>query len=268
MLVTVSVQGGGKTHQNRLVICKYIKDKPETKVRGRKVLILDTNGEFVSSEFGKNGVPPLNIRTIAVKDVAPWCRSSIVEARRIDMKSLSIDKKVEILDYVCQVARNCMLVLEDINTIVLNITHMKNVVSSLVNLRHKGVDVIVSYQSLRAVEPRILANCKFVRMHYLTEDVDNVKGKLGEPEVFKIAQFIVNQKYFTGNKRFFLYVHTNPHKIEGAFSKEDFNNACAMYLKLNKKRLNDEIGITGCSINEAIKNQSEQLFNQYYGNEK
>lgn len=266
MMVAVATQGTGKTHQNKILICKYVKDNLETKVRGRKTLILDTNGEFPSSEFGKNGIPALSVKLLAVKDVKAWCLSPFVEARRIDMKSLSIDQKMEVLNYVCQVVRNCLLVLEDINTIVLDITHMKNVVSSLVNLRHKAVDVIVSYQSLRAVEPRILANCRYVRMHYLTEDVDNVKGKLGEPEVFKIAQFIVNQKYFTGNKRFFLYVHTNPHKIEGAFNKNDFKSACAKYLQINKKRLRDEMDITGCSMAQAIENQSEQMFQQYYAN--
>ncbi|MFK5165234.1 hypothetical protein, partial [Propionibacterium freudenreichii] len=81
------------------------------------------------------------------------------------MKSLHIDEKLQILEYVCHISRNCMLVLEDINKIVLDMSHMKNIVSGLISLRHKAVDIIVSYQSLRAVEPRILANCKYVRMH-------------------------------------------------------------------------------------------------------
>lgn len=151
MLVTVAAQGTGKTHQNKITICNYVKDKLSTRVPGRKVLILDTNGEYGPESFGINGIPALNVKKLAVKDIKNWCLSNMVEARRIDMKSLSIDDKLKILDFTCQVARNCMLVMEDINTIILDVTHMKNIVSSIVNLRHKGVDVIVSYQSLRAV---------------------------------------------------------------------------------------------------------------------
>jgi hypothetical protein len=268
MMVTVAAQGTGKTHQNKILICHYVKDKLHSKVRGRKVLILDSNGEYASNTFGINGIPTLDVKRIAVKDVSDWCRSNLVECRRIDMKTLSIDEKLKILDYICQNARGCLLIMEDINTIILDMTHMKNIISSLVNLRHKAVDVIVSYQSLRAVEPRILSNCRYIRLHYAVGDSDDVKGKLSEPEVFKIAQLIINQKYFTGDKRFFLYVHTNPHKIDGNFNKTDFIEACVKYLAINKKKYKDEMEITKCTAEVAINNQAEHMYNQYYGNKK
>lgn len=266
MMVTVAAQGTGKSHQNKILICNYVKDKFDTGVRGRKVLVLDSNGEYGTETFGINGIPQLTVKRIAVKDVQAWCLSPIIECRRIDMKSLHIDEKLQILEYVCQIARDCMIIIEDINTMIIDITHAKNIVSSLVNLRHKGVDVIVSYQSLRAVEPRILSNCRYVRMHYAIGDTQDVKGKLSEPEVFKIAQFIINDKYFKGDKRFFLYIYTNPHKIRGAFSKEDFMSACKKYLSINKKKYKDEMEITGCTSEEAIKNKSEEMFSQFYGN--
>lgn len=268
MLVTCAAQGTGKTYQNKILICSYVKDKLDIKVRGRKCLILDTNGEYDTSEFGKDGIPPLTVKRIAVKDVKAWCRATNIpaECRRIDMKSLHIDEKLAILDYVAQVARNILIVLEDINTIVLDITHMKNIVSSLVNLRHKAVDVIVSYQSLRAVEPRILANCRYLRLHYSIGNFDDIKGKLSEPEIFKVAQLIINKKYYTGDKRFFLYIHTNPHKIEGPFTKADFLEACGNYLKINRKRLRDEMEISGCTLDVATANQSLQMYNEFYGN--
>lgn len=266
MMVTVAAQGTGKTHQNKILICNYVKDKPKTGVRGRKFLILDTNGEYGTETFGINGIPALNVKRLALRDVKDWCMSNVIDCRRIDMKSLSIDDKLRILDYVCQNVRNTGLCLEDINTILLDMTHMKNIVSSLVNLRHKAVDVIVSYQSLRAVEPRILSNCRYLRIHYAIGNSDDVKGKLSEPEVFKVAQFIINEKYFKGDKRFFLYVHTNPHKIEGAFNKQDFNEACRKYLSINKRKYKDEMDITGCSPEEAINNQAQQMLNQFYGN--
>lgn len=267
MLVTAASQGTGKSHQNKLLICDYVKDKLQTKVRGRKVLILDTNGEYGSENFGINGIPNLDVKRLAVKAVKDWCRSPMIEARRIDMKSLPIDDKLRILEYVMQVVRNCLIVLEDINTICLDMNKMKTVTSSLVNLRHKAVDVIVSYQSLRAVEPRILSNCRYVRLHYSIGDVDDVKGKLSEPEVFKIAQLLINKRYYGGDERFFIYIHTNPHKIEGNFSKDEFLEACRKFLAINKKKLKEEMDITGCTTDEAINNQAKQYYNQFYGND-
>lgn len=266
MLVTCAAQGTGKSYQNKLLICKYVVDKLSTKVRGRKVLILDVNSEYGTESFGQNGIPPLTVKSIAVKDVRDWCRSDVVEARRIDMKSLSMDDKVKVLNYVMENVKLCLVICEDINTVTTNMNELKKVVGSLVNLRHKGVDVIVSYQSLRHVEPRILANCRYVRLHYMIGQVSDIKSKLPEPDVFYIGQQIINKRYYGGDKRFFLYIHTNPAKIEGAFSKDEFMLACRNFLMAHKKRLKEEMDISGCSLEEAVNNQSQQLYEQFYGN--
>lgn len=267
MLVTAASQGTGKTYQNMIVISKAIKDKIENGVKGRKVLILDTNGEYTQEQFSKNGHPNFPVKIISVKDVFDWCRSSKIECRRIDMKSLHIDDKLKILTYCMQVVRNCLIVLEDINTITTDVNHIKSLVSSVVNLRHKGVDVIVSYQSLRAVEPRILSNCRWIRLHYSLGDVSDIKNKLNEPEMTKLAQLIINQKYYNGDKRFFLYIYQAPPKLVGNFTKEDFLDACKKFLLLNKRRVKEQMSITGCSQQEAIDEQSNQLLVQFYGNE-
>ncbi len=268
MLVTCGAQSVGKSHQNKILICNYIKDKLDTKVKGRKVLMLDTNGEFGPESFGSDGIPALDVKRIAVKDIPAWCKAPVIEARRIDMKNLSIDEKLEIFKYVFSVSRNILLCIEDINTVIIDVTHAKDIVSGLVNLRHKAVDVIISYQSLRAVEPRILSNCRYLRLHYSVGDFDDIKGKLSEPEVFKIAQLLINERYFKGDKRFFLYIHTNPHKIEGAFTKKEFLEATAKYLRINKKRLRDQMEITKCTMEQAVVTEANQMLIQFYGNEK
>jgi hypothetical protein len=266
MLVTCASQGTGKTYQNMIIIVNAVKDKIENRVKGRKVLILDTNGEYSSESFAGNGHANFNVKTIAVKDVQAWCLSNIIDCRRIDMKSLHIDDKLKILGYIMQVMRNCLVVLEDINTITTDINHMKNIVSSVVNLRHKGVDVIVSYQSLRAVEPRILTNCRYIRLHYSLGDVSDIKNKLNEPEMTKIAQLIINQKYYNGDKRFFLYIYQAPPKLKGDFNKDDFMEACKKFLLINKRRLKEQMSISGCTQDEAVQEQSNQLYHLFYGN--
>lgn len=261
MMTTVGFQGSGKTYQNKIIIGNYIKDKIETKIKGRKFLILDSNGEYTEID----GKP---VRKLAVKDVIAWCHSNVVEVRRIDMKSLSIDEKLQVLEYVLQKARNCGVCVEDVNTIALDMSQMKNVVSCLVNLRHKAVDVLISYQSLRAVEPRILANSRWFRIHYFSGATEDVKGKLNEEELFKLAQLIINKRYFGGDKRFFLYVDSAPPKLRGNFTIQEFRDACKTLLLSNKRKIKDQMSSSGCSQEEAIKQQTDLLMQQFYGNKK
>ena len=55
MMTTTGVQGVGKTYQNMYLIHNYGKDKLLNKVKGRKALIYDTNGEYTKEQFEKNG---------------------------------------------------------------------------------------------------------------------------------------------------------------------------------------------------------------------
>jgi hypothetical protein len=143
---------------------------------------------------------------------------------------------------------------------------MEDIVSGLVNLRHRAVDVLISYQSLRPVEPRIWQNARWVRMHYQADNVNDIKGKVTNPIMYKIAQNIVNNRYLDGDKRFFLYIHNFGQKIEGKFTKKEFEQACRDYMLNNKKIIKEYRDVSGCSQEEAIKGQTEIYMKQYYGN--
>ena len=43
-------------------------------------------------------------------------------------------------------------------------------------------------------------------------------------------------------------------------------DACRKFLLINKKRLKEEMDITGCKQEDAVKHQSELLYKQFYGN--
>lgn len=266
-MTSAAMQGGGKTRQNMILISGYVKDKIKTRVRGRKALILDPNGEYTKDELQKAGVH-VEVKLLAVRDVYDWVRSDLIEIRRIDMRSLAPDDMLKILDYVISVVKDCLLLIEDINTITLDVTDSERIVQNLVKLRHKGVDVLTSYQSLRAVEPRVLSNSRFLRLHFQLGDIDDIKGKLPcDREVFKIAQILVNTRHYEGDEYFFLYIYTMQGKIKGEFKMEEFLEACKKFLLIQKKRINEEMDITGCSKEVAIKNQSLILYRQFYGNE-
>jgi hypothetical protein len=268
MMVCTGIQGVGKTYQNMHIIKDYVKDKFYNKVKGRKCLIMDTNGEYTAEQFKKNDIDNFEPKRIALKDIQDWSKANISECRRIDAKNVGIKEKKEILEYLLKVYRNGMLVIEDINTYILSVTHMENIVGGIVNLRHRAVDVLISYQSLRPVEPRIWQNARWIRMHYQADNVNDIKGKVNNPALMKIAQLIVNNRYFNGDKRFLVYIHNFSNKVEGKFTKQEFLDGCRQYLNANKKYIKEFKEMNDVSMEEAIDGQSKIYFDQYYGNKK
>lgn len=267
MSVAVGSQGVGKSWKTKMLIYDMVKGDMALGTKGSKVIVMDTNGEYTDAEFDKMGMKGFTSRKIALDDVQSWCLSPLVECRRIDAKSLSMDKKLETLEYLIKVCRDVVLIIDDINTYVLNVTHLREIVGGLVNLRHRACDVIVSYQSLRAVEPRMIANCRWVRMHYQSDDVYDVKGKLGgHLELFKIAQILVNAKYFGGDKRFYVHVMKADNKVKGKFSKKEFAEACFKYLKGNNKIVKQFQKENAMKEDEAMKSKVYHLVEMYYGN--
>lgn len=266
MMTVSGVQGVGKTYQNMHLIREYVKDKFYNKVKGRRCLIFDTNGEYTEAQFAKNDIPDFKVRMIAINDVKEWGAKGEIECRRIDAKSLSISEKKAAVEYLVNIFRNGMLVLEDINTYILNVTHMEDIVSGLVNLRHRACDVLISYQSLRPVEPRIWQNSRWIRMHYQADNVNDIKNKLPNVTLFKIAQIMVNNRYFNGDKRFFVYIYNFQNKIVGKFTKQEFTDACRYYLNANKKYIKEYKEMHNVSLEEALEGQVKQYFDQYYGN--
>lgn len=266
MMCTTGVQGVGKTYQNMHIIKDYSKDKFYNKVPGRKCLIFDTNGEYTKDQFAKADIPNFDPKRIALADVRAWSLGTNVECRRIDGKGASIPQKKEALELLLKNYVDGMLVIEDINTYILSINFMEEIVGGLVNLRHRAVDVLISYQSLRPVEPRIWQNSRWVRMHYQSDNVNDIKGKVTNPEMFKVAQNIINNRYFDGDQRFFVYIHNFANKIEGKFTDAEFDLACRQYYSANKKYIKEYKDAQGVSMDEALNGLVKQLGMKYkYG---
>ncbi len=268
MMTTAAIQGGGKTYQNMHVIFKYVKDKPDTKVRGRKSLIFDSNGEYTPEEFAKNGCPNFSPKRIALKDIRQWCRDpKITECRRIDAKSLSISEKKAALEYVIANVTDCQLVLEDINTYIMKLSNMEEIVGRIVKLRHIGVDVIISFQSVRAIEPRIFQNSRWLRLHFISDNINEVKDKVPNFQLYKIAQIMINKRFEDGDKRFFVYITGFGRKIEGpTFKIPEWEEACKRYLLLNKKEVKEHSLLNDCSEEDSRARLVKQFTDMYYDN--
>ena len=265
MMCITGIQGVGKTYQNMHTIKDYIKDKFYNKVKGRKVLIFDTNGEYTEAEFAKADIK-LSPKRLALRDVSAFGRSELNEVRRVDASGVGLAEKKEAVEYIIRHFRNGMLCLEDINTYILNMSHMAAVVGGLVNLRHRGVDVLISYQSARPVEPRVWQNSRWVRVHYQADNVNDIKGKLPNLALYKIAQILVNNRYFNDDIRFFVYIFNFQNKIEGKFTLEEFKVAVKQYLNTNKRLVKEYADMHNISSNDAMQKTIDSYTKQYYGN--
>ena len=84
--------------------------------------------------------------------------------------------------------------------------------------------------------------------------------------MMKIAQLIVNEKYFNGDKRAFVYIYNFDKKIEGNFTKEEFRNACAQYLNLKPRLVKDYGRMYNTSPQDSIVGQTNRFYEQFYGN--
>lgn len=267
MMTIAGVQGVGKTYGNMHIYKEYVSDKFHNGVKGRKLLILDTNGEYTEEQFAANNIPNFSVKRIAMKDIAEWGRSNVVECRRVDAKNLSIKEKKECLEYILKVLRTSGLGVEDLNSYILAVTHMEDVVGSLVNLRHRAVDVLISYQSLRPVEPRIFQNSRWIKLFHQVDSVNSVKNKISNIALFRIAQIIVDTRYFSGDKRFHVYIHNFLNKIEGDFTKKEFLNACDKYVSANKKDVKDYKEMHNCTMEEATLELIKRYYREYWGND-
>ena len=103
-------------------------------------------------------------------------------------------------------------------------------------------------------------------MHYQADNVNDIKGKVNNPTLFKIAQYIVNNRYFDGDKRFYVYIHSFANTIEGDFTLDEFKKACKQYINANKKYLKEYKDMNECSVEEAYEGLTKQYISQYYGN--
>lgn len=267
--VAVARKGGGKTYVTaQEKIAPYIITTPEW--TARKVLIYDVNGEYNLGHTRDKLKVKWEAKTLALKDLAEWTRNGPAEVRRIlplnekNEFTQDIDKMVEILRTILKNFRNGMLLLEDINAYLIDVSS-KDVISAITRNRQKNLDIIIHYQSFRAIPPRIWANCNIVRLMRVNENISTVESKINNSELFYIAQALVNHKFKT-NIRFYCYVDNETDIIWGAFSKKDFWVACYIYLRENKPDiLRLAFNRFGANSEAAFKHCINELM-RYYGN--
>lgn len=233
-IIAVGMQGVGKSYETIRMMLNAAKGSATTPPR--KGLIFDTNDEFGDFEFegGRQ-----QIKAISLSDITLFTVNRIYEVRRIrpffdNGMVMSADEKAVVLEQILKDFNNGILLVEDPNTYVSD-NMPSDIIGRLVNTRHRSADIILHFQNLgRAGHPKIFGNASLIRMHKTNDTAQRHRSKFEEKtEMIQIAEHIVNNRYYNGDERFFLYIDVVYSKIRGKFTKHEAETAVFEYISQN-----------------------------------
>ena len=261
--VAVGKKGVGKTYTTDRVINSYIVGNPSKGVKPRRALILDVNDEFE------------HIKALRLKDVMKFSVHPIVEARRIrpfmeDGQRMTIREIQEALFEILRNFRGGLLLIEDINRYISD-QLPNDVVGAICTNRHADTDIILHFQSIGRVTTKIWQNLNWLRFHKNTDSVDRHKHKFEDKfEYLKIAEILVNHKYYNGDERYFLYVDIDSEKILGNVTRKDLDFAIEEYISKYYKKivspLLNQVGMDGKKKHtpqSAIKDIKSKIYKNF-----
>lgn len=242
MIILVCGETGvGKTYRNKQEIKRYMKDEVSSGKQGRKVLAFDTNDDDYP-EF----------RTISPDHLQSWIR---VVARRIrpfnkDGSPMDDEQKREVVEKILKYYRNGLLVLDDIDHYMTG-AKGQAMIGALCTVRHKGLDILLTHQSVAKITTTEWQNCTWLRLHHQVDDITRYRDRIPKYHLVRIAQLIIDEQYelamqafghgsideqeFKKRKSFFLYVNMRQQSIMGC-SKPAFIKACKKFIDQEKSR--------------------------------
>ncbi len=235
VLLVCGETGVGKTYRNKQEISKYMTDNPKTGKKGRKALAFDTNDDDYP-EF--RSVNPNHIKAL-----------TNVSARRIrpfhkDGMPMNDKEKREIVEKILKFFRNGLIVLDDIDHYMAG-ARGQSMIGALCTVRHKGIDILLTHQSVAKISTSEWQNCSWLRLHHQVDDVNRYKERIPKYQMVRIAQLIIDEQYdlasrayatgqigekeFKIRKSFFVYVNMRQQKVRGC-SKQAFVRACKKFI--------------------------------------
>ncbi len=241
-LVT-GAQGTGKsytTYHNE--IQPYMKAAMNGRV-GRSVLVFDVNNENkyykdVKSIFFDVEEENPNKRGEPIRQLSELNKKGIVQIRKVlpytkHGEPMTIAQMQTTAVSLMENFKVGLLLLEDTASYI-NIRQWNagQIISKITRCRHLNTDIVVHIQSLNMASSVLLDNTRFVRMHRQNNDIAKIYDRLSDKfTLFKIAQIIVNERYDSGDTRFYLYIDVPNDKIKNkSITEKEFENACEIYL--------------------------------------
>lgn len=227
--VAVGRKGCGKTYTTNDLIQKYVRGDIQRGIPPRRVLILDVNDEFEK-------VPALRLSDVMKFSVHP-----IIEVRRIrpfkpNGEKMTINDILDALHDILRKFRNGLLLLEDINRYVSD-NLPNDIIGAICTNRHSDMDIIMHFQSIGRITPKIWANLNWIRFHKNTESVDRHRNKFEDKyEMLKLIEMYIDNEIDAGNERCYCYADIQMMKINRIDIKK-MDKVIEEYIADNQKRL-------------------------------
>jgi hypothetical protein len=257
----------GKSYRTLEELKQFTRDDTKYNRKGRPVLILDTNNEYSDIPSIKYDVENPNDSERG-KYFRLFTKPQLMRVKPLTMsgEKMNFDQlQTAMLDILNNFRRGGVL-LDDINTFIKDFNSLK-VISTLVNSRHRGIDLILHFQSLSKIATTMWENAKIVRSHYQVDNVDRYSDRIPNYELIKIATMIVNKVYFSkaeNAKYFFVYIDNRGQKIICG-SRQLFVAACSDYVKkYQRTEINQEMVAYRISQEDAIKKLILEKIKKYY----
>ncbi len=282
VMAAIGIKGCGKTVTTVKMLDEIVRGNPQMGIAPRKVLILDANDEFSDFWFFNN--PHRKIKAIYLRDLQRFTNSNICEIRRIrpifdDGRKMGLDDLAETLSYILSVYRCGTLLCEDPSKYISD-SIKSDLIGALATVRHLSIDLILHYQSCgKVAQPKLFGNTSYVRMHKTNDSVSRHESKFQDKtELFKLAENIVNWKYFEEDKkRFYLFVDNDDSKIycgEEQFTDVDVERSVQEYISENRtqlikplmNRINIDTGDKIYTEQTALRYIKDRLKRTYFDN--
>lgn len=263
--VAVGRKGCGKTFTTKRMLQQYVQGNPLKGAKPRRVLILDVNDEFE------------DIKALRVSDVKRFSMHPKIEIRRIrpfhdNGKRMTINEIQETLFKILFDYRNGLLLIEDINRYISD--YLPNdLVGAIVTNRHTDTDIILHFQSIGRISPKIWQNINWMRFHKNTDSVDKHKNKFEDKyEMFKLVELYVNKEYHEyDNQRIFVYVDIDDEKIRGV-DKKKIEPIVEEFISINYRKMITPMvqqqdllgGKKKFNSADAIKHHKERILKYYF----
>ena len=233
--------GVGKTYRNKQEIRHYMMDHLAIGKKGRKVLAFDTNDD----DYPK-------FRTISPNHLKAFTK---VSSRRIrpfnpDGSPMDNDQKKEVITKIMKHFKNGLVVLDDIDHYMTG-AKGQSMIGALCTVRHKGIDILLTHQSVAKITTSEWQNCTWLRLHHQVDDVTRYRDRIPKYEMVRIAQLIVDEQYelcsnafangkiteqqYKIQKSFFVYINMREQRIRGC-SRSAFIRAAKRYIDQEENR--------------------------------
>ena len=264
--VAIGFKGVGKTYTFDQISDDYVK------TLRRPILVFDVNNEFNEGNrlYGYKAID-FDVteenefkRSEQIRNIKVPGKYRIVPFKK-NRQPMTAREMLIAASTIVTYYRGGMVLLEDLNKYTSS--HFKQeFVGMFMGLRHLGVDLVVHFQSLRAITPKVWSDMQYLRWHKCSEKIIKYKQRITSLELFSIAEAIVDHKYRT-NPRFFLWVDVLSNKILGV-TAEDIREGCRIYLSQNPgelRQLLSHIDLDGKkkygsqqdAVNDFIKTKTE-----------